>query len=324
MSSVVSEYPIPKSQVVDLCTVTPAELEDLWHHEAQWWREHLLWDISHPLEVLRRVIGRRGVPGKAVRVGTQTVGYTYYVISGSLGVLSGLVVAPAWNIPEVGEGLLQATVDAMRQRGVQRIESPWVSMASPWLVPVCERAGLQTAWRAFLRIELAGVHTSVQPPALVQLEPWREMHVHEAAVIMQAAYQTTVDVQLNMLYRTVEGCSSVLDNLLQQGGCGPLVAEASVCARYRGQAIGFVVVTETAPRQGHLAQIAVLPTYQRQGVGRMLVHHCLTQLAARHFDTLSLIVSRANQRAFRLYQTMGLQEILAFPVFVWEELGSDN
>ena len=93
---------MPKSQVVDLCTVTPAELEGLWHHEEQWWREHLLWDISHPLEVLRRVIGRRGVPGKAVRVGTQTVGYTYYVISGSLGVLSGLVVAPAWNIPEVG------------------------------------------------------------------------------------------------------------------------------------------------------------------------------------------------------------------------------
>ena len=85
MSSVISEYPIPKSQVVDLYTVAPTELEDLWHHEAQWWREHLLWDISHPLEVLRRVIGRRGVPGKAVRVGTQTVGYTYYVISGSLG-----------------------------------------------------------------------------------------------------------------------------------------------------------------------------------------------------------------------------------------------
>jgi len=322
VSSVISEQPIPRFQVVDLCTITPAELEDLWHHEEQWWREHLLWDISHPLAALRRVIGRRGVPGKAVRVGTQTVGYAYYMISGSLGILAGLVVAPAWNIPEVGGSLLKATVDAIRQRGVRRIESPCVSMASPWLVPVCEREGLQAAWRAFLRVELAGVHASVQSPAFVQLEPWREMHVHEAAAIMQAAYQTTVDVELNMLYRTVEGCSSVLDNLLQQGGCGPLVAEASVLARYRGQGIGFVVVTEIAPGQGHLAQVAVLPAYQRQGVGRLLVNHCLTQLAARHFDTLSLIVSRANQRAFRLYQTAGLQEILTFPVFVWEQLGS--
>ena len=323
MSSISSEHPIPRFQVVDLCTVTSAELEGLWHHEAQWWREHLLWDISHPLEALRRVIRRRGVPGKAVRVGTQTVGYTYYVISGSLGVLSGLVVAPAWNIPEVGESLLQATLDAIHQRGVRRIECPWVSMAAPWLVPMCERAGLQTAWRAFLRVGLARAHTLVQSPALIQLEPWRERHVHEAAAIMQAAYQNTVDVELNMLYRTVEGCGNVLDNLQQQGGCGPLVTEASVFAHSRGQGIGFVVVTEIAPRQGHLAQVAVLPAYQRQGVGRMLVHHCLTQLAARHFDTLSLIVSRENQRAFRLYQAMGLQEILAFPVFVWEQLGSD-
>jgi len=191
-------------------------------------------------------------------------------------------------------------------------------MPSPWFVPVCERAGLQTAWRVFLRVELPGVYPFVPSPSFAQLEPWREMHIHEAAAIMQAAYQTTVDVELNRLYDTIEGCSSILDNLLQQGGCGVPVAEASVFARHRGQGIGFVVVTEIAPRQGHLAQVAVLPAYQRQGVGRMLVHHCLTQLAARHFDTLSLIVSRANPRAFRLYQAMGLQEILTFPVFVWE------
>jgi ribosomal protein S18 acetylase RimI-like enzyme len=318
VSSVVREHPIPKPQVVDLGTVMPSELEDIWQCEKQWWREHLLWDISHPLEALRRVIERRGVPGKAVRVGTQTVGYAYYVIAGSLGILSGLVVAPAWNTLEVGGSLLQATVDAIRQRGVRRIESPCVSMASPWLVSVCERAGLQAAWRVFLRVELAGAHALLQSPAPVQFEPWRGMHVHEAAAIMQAAYQTTVDVELNMLYRTVEGCSSVLENLLYQGGCGPLVAEASVLARHQGQGIGFIVVTEIAPGQGHLAQVAVLPAYQRQGVGRMLMNHCLTHLAARHFDTLSLIVSRANQRAFRLYQALGLQEVLAFPVFFWE------
>jgi ribosomal protein S18 acetylase RimI-like enzyme len=310
---------MPRLQVVDLCTVIPAELEGIWDHEAHWWREHLLWDISHPLEALRRVIGRRGVPGKAVRVGAQTVGYTYYVISESLGVLSGPVVLPAWNTPEVGRNLMQATIDALRSRGVRRIESAGISVATPWLVPACERAGLQAAWRAFLRIELARAHASVQSPSFVQLEAWRESYIHEAAAIMQAAYQTTVDVELNMLYRTVEGCSSILATLQQQGGCGALVAEASGFARARGQGIGFVLVTEIAPGQGHLAQVAVLPAYQRQGVGRMLVNHCLRQLAVRHFDTLSLIVSRANQRAFRLYQTMGLQEILTFPVFVWEQ-----
>jgi ribosomal protein S18 acetylase RimI-like enzyme len=48
------------------------------------------------------------------------------------------------------------------------------------------------------------------------------------------------------------------------------------------------------------------------------VNHSLSQLAALQFDTLSLIVSRDNTRAFRLYQSMGFQSVLAFPVFVWE------
>ena len=161
---------MPQPQVIDLGSIMPSELEAIWHYEAQWWREHLLWDISHPLAALRRVIERRGVLGKVVRVGTQTVGYTYYVITGNLGILSGFVVAPAWNTPEVGGSLLQATVDAIRQRGVQRIESPCVSLPSPWLVPVCERAGLQAAWRAFLRVELARLHASEPSPSLVHFD----------------------------------------------------------------------------------------------------------------------------------------------------------
>jgi ribosomal protein S18 acetylase RimI-like enzyme len=311
---------MPRPQVVDLGTVIPTELEGLWRCEEQWWREQLLWDISAPLAALRRVIERRGVPGQVVRVGTQTVVYAYYVISGDLGILSGLMVVPEWDTMEVGWSLLQATMDAIRRQGVRRIESPGISMASPWLVPVCERAGFQTSWRAFLRVDLHRLTQAPTPnPPLVQLEPWQGTLLHEAAAIMQEAYWATVDVELNMLYRTAEGCGLILDNLLQQGGCGPLVAEASAFARHRGQGIGFVVVTEIAPQQGHLAQVAVLPAYQRQGVGRLLVDYCLSRLTARRFDTLSLIVSRANQRAFRMYRAMGLQEILAFPVFVWEQ-----
>jgi len=61
-----------------------------------------------------------------------------------------------------------------------------------------------------------------------------------------------------------------------------------------------------------------VPAYQRRGVGQWLVHHSLSQLAALEFDTLSLMVSHDNARAFRLYQNMGFQSVLTFPVFVWE------
>jgi len=318
MSCVVTAQPGPEPRVVDLSTVIPAELEELWRCEGQWWRERLLWDISGSLEALRRVVARHGVSGKVVRVGTQTVGYAYYVVVGHLGVLAGLMVAPEWSNPTVGESLLHATVEALRRQGVARIESPCVPIHHDWLVSAFEREGFQTSWREFLRLDLHREPPSARPPAPIQLEPWHGTSLREAGALMQAAYAGTADVEMNALYRTAEGCCGILEDILQQGGCGPLVTAASVLARHRGQTIGFVIVTEIAPRQGHLVQVVVLPTYQRQGIGRRLVGHSLAQLALLRFDTLSLIVSRANRPARRLYQVLGLQEVLAFPVFVWE------
>jgi len=315
----VPDLPLPRQDIVDLSTVAPASLEEHWRYERQWWREQLLWDIADALAALRRVVERRGMPGKAVRVGMQTVGYAYYMITGRLGVLSSLAVLPEWSATTVGESLLQGMVDTLHQQGVARIESPCVCVHHPWLVPAFERQGFQTYWREFLRLDLHHTPLPAPLPALAQLEPWRPARLSGAAAIMQAAYEGTVDVETNSLYRTTEGCSSVLENLLHQGGCGRLVTEASALAYDRGQAIGFVVVTETAPRQGHLAQVAVLPAYQRQGIGRFLVQYSLRQLAMRRFETLSLIVSRANHRALRLYQALGMQAVLAFPVFVWQQ-----
>jgi len=44
----------------------------------------------------------------------------------------------------------------------------------------------------------------------------------------------------------------------------------------------------------------------------------LSRLAELGFETLSLIVSRLNRPALRMYQLMGFQSALSFPVFTWE------
>ena len=155
-------------------------------------------------------------------------------------------------------------------------------------------------------------------PALVSLEPWQETHLGEAAAILQAAYAGGIEAEILALYRSMDGCRTVLDNIVNQGSCGVLVPEASAIAHNRGRSLGFVVVTEVAPRQGHLPQVAVLPEYQRQGIGRGLLDYSLRRLAEGGFETLSLIVSRANNRALTLYQAMGFQSVLAFPVGIWE------
>jgi ribosomal protein S18 acetylase RimI-like enzyme len=305
-------------QVVDLSAVTPADLEDLWQHEVCLWRDQLLWDVSGTYAALRRIVERRGLPGKAIWVNTRMVGYAFYGVAGRLGVISGLVVSPDWQSTEVGETLLHQTVDEIRRQGVSRIESPFVSIDAPWLAAAFEREGFHIYWREFLRCDVRHARGPAQAPAMVSLEPWRETHLHEAAPILQAAYDAGVEAAIHEQYRTVDGCRVVLDNILNQGSCGILVSEASAIARQRGRGIGCVVVTEVAPRQGHLTQIAVLPESQRRGVGRALLAYSLRGLAERRFDTLSLIVSRSNDRALDLYQATGFQSVLAFPVGIWE------
>ena len=258
---------MPRFQVADLCTVTPAELEGLWHHEAQWWREHLLWDISHPLEALRRVIGRRGVPGKAVRVGTQTVGYTYYVISESLG--SFLVLLwPRLEHPRSRGTLLQATIDAIRQRGVRRIESPCVSMALSLAGAGVRAYGIARPPGALSCASNSRVPTPQWSLSLVQLEPWRRcMSTKRSHYAGSVPDHSRCGTQHALSY----------GRGLQRSG-QPAAAGWLRTARRRGVSVRTLSRTgywlcrgdRNCPRR-KLAQVAVLPAYQRQGVGRMLV-----------------------------------------------------
>jgi ribosomal protein S18 acetylase RimI-like enzyme len=305
-------------QVVDLRAVTAPELEDLWQHEMHLWRKRFLWDVSGAFAALRRIVERAALPGKAVRVHDRMVGYTYYGMAGHLGVIAGLVVSPNWSRSGVGEMLLKQTIHEMRCQGVSRIESRFVSFDCPWLSAALESEGFRTYWREVLRCELWQFRLPAQVLALVSLEPWQQTDLSEAAAILQAAYGGGAEAEIMAQYRALDGCAAVLDQILNQGSCGIVVPEGSAMARQRGRSIGFVVVTEVAPRQGHLVQIAVLPEYQRQGIGRGLLDYSLRRLAECGFETLSLIVSRANDRALKLYQATGFQPVLAFPVGLWE------
>jgi len=304
-------------QVVDLRTVTLTDLEVLWHGEVRFWATRLLWDVSGTFAALRRIQERGGLPGKAVQANGRIVGYASYGVAGRLGVFTGLVVSPEWRSTRVRETLIHATLDAIRHMGVERIESRFVSIDDAWLVPTFERAGFQTYWREFLRFELRQLRAVVPAPTSLFFEPWDQTHLGEATSILQRAYAGGVDAEINEQYRTVDGCHIVLDDILNQGDCGRLVLEASPIARDRGRGVGFVLVTEISPRQGHLTHIAVVPEYQRRGVGRGLLDYSLRRLTEGQFETLSLIVSRANDHALGFYRETGFQSVLAFPVFVW-------
>jgi ribosomal protein S18 acetylase RimI-like enzyme len=331
---------VSAAHVVDLSKVRPGELGRLWQHEAQSWQERLLWDISDPLYRLKRMVERGSIAGKTLRDGTGAAGYACYMVAGNLGVISRLVISPECDAGGA-EILIRETVGALRRSGASRIEGPFISIDSPWPPQLFEQQGFHTYWREFLRRQLHP--TGDQDPhrhplpqqsgqgaekgmgargadarANVHLEPWQGSNLRIAASVMRAAYEGGVDAEMSEQYRSDSGCELVLDDILNQGACGNPVVEASAIALHRGRAIAFNIVTEIAHRQAHLAQVAVLPEYQYQGVGRLLLRHSFSKLAVQAFDTVSLIVTRRNRRALNMYELMGFEPVLSFPAFTWQ------
>jgi ribosomal protein S18 acetylase RimI-like enzyme len=235
-----------------------------------------------------------------------------------------MAVAPDVDHASAGTMLLQHTIDEIRSHGVQRIESQLLSDHITELSTVFRRAGFRTYWHECLRLDV--LQSSPALPALswATLDPWQPAALEQSVELLYKAYIGQVEAEIHARYRSLEGCRQVLNTILGQGSCGPLVEEASGIVRHRGQAIGLIVITEGLERQAHLPQVAIDPAYQGQGLGRMLLDHSVSRLTARHFDTLSLIVSCDNTHATRLYYAKGFQAASSFPIFAWEQKGHEE
>jgi ribosomal protein S18 acetylase RimI-like enzyme len=333
MSTSIARALSPTVRVVDLSSVAAPEIDRFLRYETALWRERLYWDVSAAVTSLRRALERGGIAGKAVRYDGALAAFAYYSVENGRGVVSGFLLAPEWasTAPgraaapladeatrlEVARATLEALMTELRGRGVRRVETQFVGFDAPWLVPVFEAEGFQTHWRDFLRLPLASLRSNDVDPDVLTVLPWRAWNLSEATLVMCRAHEGGVDAAMNELYRTTDGCRLLLNNIVRQRGCGPQVVEASGVGRHRrtDRALGFALVTETARRQAHLAQLAVTPPAQRQGVGRALLSHASTRLRSLGFDTLSLMVSRGNTGALALYRSFGFEPVFRFPIF---------
>ncbi len=338
----------PELQIVDLDSVRPSELEGFFRRELALWRDRLSWDVSSAVTSFRRALERGGVSGKAIRCGSETAAYGYFLVESGRGVLTGLAVAPEWRGRDLGPVLVRAMIREIALRGVSRIESQFLSFDAPWLAPCFEEEGFETFVREFRRLRLqAGSHqhersasrrrvaereaAGVGPHGTegspggdepLKADPfvyrsWKSWNLTEASCVMHSAHVSGVDARMNELYRSSEGCRSLLTSVLRHRGCGSAILDVSSVARdpHTDRAAGFAVVTETSPRQAHLAQLAVAPDYQGRGLGRRILGRVIERLQGMGYDGLSLMVSRENHRALDLYRSIGFDLSIAFPVF---------
>ena len=75
-----------------------------------------------------------------------------------------------------------------------------------------------------------------------------------------------------------------------------------------GKIIAYSILS-TGANEGHLLTIVVAPGAQGQGYGRRMMEHIINIARERKAETVYLEVRPSNERAIKLYQLMGFNEI---------------
>ena len=315
--------PASGPEILELTSLGPEDLEDLWTEEQRHWKELFYWDSEPTTALVRAAIRRRRLPGKAILAGGKVVGCGYYLVHRSRAVLGSFAVTEGARTPAMIGTLAKSLLAAVQSKpGVCRIETQFVPFALSSLRDTFRAAGFQEFERAFLRNDLANVRPTPPDNGAFSFEPWSASYSDRAAALMQWAHFGSVDAEMNEMYRSQEGCRSLLDSIIVQHACGELVPAASyVLRKARGQALsGFLLTTEISAGHAHLAQVAVSPSAQGLGLGKLLLARAIYTLARAGYRSVSLMVSETNQRASSLYESMGFRAVLGFPVFSWDRL----
>jgi ribosomal-protein-alanine N-acetyltransferase len=81
------------------------------------------------------------------------------------------------------------------------------------------------------------------------------------------------------------------------------------CARSDGGAVLGYVVAWFVADEGEIANLAVSPAGWGGGIGRALLDAALAEAGHRRIDSVYLEVRDSNERARRLYQSRGFEEV---------------
>jgi ribosomal protein S18 acetylase RimI-like enzyme len=86
-------------------------------------------------------------------------------------------------------------------------------------------------------------------------------------------------------------------------------------AEYDTTIVGYQICT-AANNGGHLARLAVLPEWQHQGIGSILVMDVQQQFFEQGYDQVTVNTQADNQTSLLLYEKLGFQRTgEAYPLY---------
>jgi ribosomal protein S18 acetylase RimI-like enzyme len=306
-------------KLVELHHTRPAAMATLLDTEKKEWENRLQWDISRPIERLRRLIAGGYLQGFAVVDGSEVLGYLYYVTGNDWAAIGNLFVLEKARDLQIEDTLLEAGLSRIRKRPqLRKIESHFISLAGPGIAQVFTRRGFISHTRYYMVREFGAddLERFRNPePAAKSFEPAR---MGDIANVLYLSHRGGIDARLSRCYASEESCRSFLETILRYSSIGKIEPDASFVVYDPGnRPVGFALGSTIGYRHGHVVQISVCPEDQGSGLGRILMHSLLRSFSARKYESVSLSVTDGNQKALSWYTRLGFRSSWEYPVFVW-------
>jgi ribosomal protein S18 acetylase RimI-like enzyme len=322
MAARLNPAPSRPPEIVDLRRLAARTLDPLLEEESAAWWDTLEWDFEKSADLVRRFVDLRALNGYALVEDDIAIGYVYFVLEETKGLMGDLYVMREHRTIERENLLLDAALQAIATHPqIARIESQLMMLefASSRAIPCADH--LSTFDRNFMRIDLRRATLAeghVRRP--VYIDRWSDQHQDAAAYLIAAAYDGHVDSRINDQYRTATGARRFLHNIVQYPGCGAFFRPASYVAfePSRGMLCGISLSSLVSQDCGHITQICVSPEIKGSGIGHELLRQSLLALRDMGCRSATLTVTAANEGAVALYERVGFRTVRRFSAYVWE------
>jgi ribosomal protein S18 acetylase RimI-like enzyme len=176
--------------------------------------------------------------------------------------------------------------------------------------------GVIYRWRAAMALALDSLSEPPRFPAGYSVISWDPVWLGRLGEIDRLSYAGTIDAALYSGYfRSAAGSRRLWEEALR-GRFGRFDPERTLLLMRQGEPRGHLMASIRSPREGFIGNLAVLPE-DRGGTGRALLLESLWRYRRAGFQWVTLAVTLENERALRLYQSLGFTMRYKFPVMAW-------
>jgi ribosomal protein S18 acetylase RimI-like enzyme len=312
---------MPDFKYLPIKHLDAVHLIPLMEEEEKEWLSDLGWDYAPIRNILVSFVKQKLLPGYVAVINEKNaVGYTYFLVNQTKGIIGALYVSKMNNGQAVTKELLSNTIACLKDYStINRIEAQIMPFNNMDLTDTFTQNNFHHYPRYYMDLDLNAYDRQEDSSLQEKILPWNSAYLERAGEMTFLSYQNQIDAEICEDYCSPTGCTGYLRSLVENPGCGIFMPETSFMALdSQGDPCGYVICCRISNGNGMIPQIAIHPSHQGIGLGNALMFRCLQRLRNMGFHSLSLTVTQQNQRAFDWYQHLGFRIRKSFGGYVWQ------